>query len=512
MKLKKVLAVLMASAMIMGMSVTTFAATPEENDSVSVADQILNVDKNATITAYQIIDAEYTEDGFTGYKWVAGDKAGEPVTFTQTEDGTDVVEGLTDSYITSIISEGALGELTSKDARTDNLEAGTWLLIVTGSDLDKVYNPMIISVYYTGSGSAGTINSGTVDAEDNWSLATSGAYAKSSDVPVTKTVDDGDQTGENDQVAVGDQVTFTITSTLPSYSQASTPTFVVQDTIQHGLAYVMEGEGDGAKVKLDSITVGETVVDEKNYILEMTNEDGKAGFKITFDGKYLKSIAGATQNRDLRITYKATVTEDAVTNVGQNDVEIDYEHGSSTTTEYFYTVSVDGVIKKTREDGTTGLPGATFTLYDDYTDGNSNEKPEADELCGNEITATTTEEGGYDIEFKGLDPDKTYYLTETAAPDGYSINNTVYTITFENLTEAENGTVTYDVLVDGKKITTITYGQESSTENPFVIKNTALSDLPSTGGIGTTIFTIGGCAIMIGAAGMFFVSRRKENK
>ena len=133
-------------------------------------------------------------------------------------------------------------------------------------------------------------------------------------------------------------------------------------------------------------------------------------------------------------------------------------------------------------------------------------------MCGNEITATTTEEGGYDIEFKGLDPDKTYYLTETAAPDGYSINNTVYTITFENLTEAENGTVTYDVLVDGKKITTITYGQESSTENPFVIKNTALSDLPSTGGIGTTIFTIGGCAIMIGAAGMFFVSRRKENK
>ena len=40
--------------------------------------------------------------------------------------------------------------------------------------------------------------------------------------------------------------------------------------------------------------------------------------------------------------------------------------------------------------------------------------------------------------------------------------------------------------------------------------NTELSSLPSTGGIGTTIFTIGGCAIMIAAASLFFVSRRKS--
>ena len=35
---------------------------------------------------------------------------------------------------------------------------------------------------------------------------------------------------------------------------------------------------------------------------------------------------------------------------------------------------------------------------------------------------------------------------------------------------------------------------------------------PSTGGIGTTIFTIGGCAIMIIAAGLFFATRRKTEK
>nr|WP_289072475.1 LPXTG cell wall anchor domain-containing protein [uncultured Blautia sp.] len=42
--------------------------------------------------------------------------------------------------------------------------------------------------------------------------------------------------------------------------------------------------------------------------------------------------------------------------------------------------------------------------------------------------------------------------------------------------------------------------------------DTKLSSLPSTGGIGTTIFTIGGCLIMIVAAGLFFASRRKSAK
>lgn len=44
------------------------------------------------------------------------------------------------------------------------------------------------------------------------------------------------------------------------------------------------------------------------------------------------------------------------------------------------------------------------------------------------------------------------------------------------------------------------------------IPNTKLAALPSTGGIGTTIFTIGGCVIMIAAAALFFATRRKNEK
>ena len=51
-------------------------------------------------------------------------------------------------------------------------------------------------------------------------------------------------------------------------------------------------------------------------------------------------------------------------------------------------------------------------------------------------------------------------------------------------------------------------------EKPEEIKmnDTKLSALPSTGGIGTTIFTIAGCLIMVAAAGLFFASRKRTNK
>ena len=51
--------------------------------------------------------------------------------------------------------------------------------------------------------------------------------------------------------------------------------------------------------------------------------------------------------------------------------------------------------------------------------------------------------------------------------------------------------------------------------NPTVtvdVSDTQLHELPHTGGIGTTIFTIAGCLIMVTAAGLFFASRKRTNK
>ena len=72
-KLKKLFAVMLSLIMVLAMGITSFAATgvtPTEDDAKEVT--ISNVEAGATITAYQIIDAQYNTNGFVGYVWATG--------------------------------------------------------------------------------------------------------------------------------------------------------------------------------------------------------------------------------------------------------------------------------------------------------------------------------------------------------------------------------------------------------------------------------------------------------
>ena len=105
----------------------------------------------------------------------------------------------------------------------------------------------------------------------------------------------------------------------------------------------------------------------------------------------------------------------------------------------------------------------------------------------NEANATTTLVAtNGTLQVTGLD-EGSYAFKETKAPEGYKVspNNKEFTITANESAEV--------------------------TVNELSFVNTKLSALPSTGGIGTTIFTIAGCVIMIAAAGLFFASRKKSD-
>lgn len=239
----------------------------------------------------------------------------------------------------------------------------------------------------------------------------------------------------------------------------------------------------------------------------------------------LNGYAGQT----LTITYSAKVNDTAVlwkdanTNTAKlnytNDSKVNGKDTSAEKKTYTYTFDIggtatgtDGIITKTGKDKSSEKPleGALFGLYkagENVTADTVAKAAEADAYK----KATSDDKG--QINFSQL-KEGTYYLKELSAPKGYSVNTHVYTVVID-ADYNEDGTLkTWSVTIDDKT-STFTLNNEGtwdSAKNGTYIVNTTLSSLPSTGGIGTTIFTIVGCGIMIAAAGLFFASRRKENR
>ena len=573
-KMKRLWAALLTLAMVLGMSMTTMAAAPNPATDVKTVD-VENLEPGVTVTAYQFIKATYNEtnDGFTGYEWlVDGDsnsnvKAGDTVTIKTGT--TDEVVGLTSDFITKLAASDLtkLKNITTAEAdatgkATLSLKPGTWLILVTsGDDTSKVYNPMVASVYYAKSGSDNTMDGDSVDASEKWTLETTGAYAKTSDLTITKTVDDDTKEIERDRtktenIAKSEKATFTVNTTIPSYSDAYLDTgdhkltFEIKDTINAGLRYCGAPK-DTVQVTAPKKTVNGVSVDAErgtDYTVTYYDKDEKelttdkyeteaAYFIVSFSPAYLKSLAAAT-DRAVTITYKAFVTTAAsVVTPGENTVTLTYSDTPSSTkdktaSEKVYTFDLDGdneggAFTKVKEDKTTPLARATFTLYRTYENG------KLDDAFG---SYTTGDDGT--IRFHGLgalEKDAqgdvkenqsgtgAYYLKETEAPAPYTVNDTIYKVEVVDIIRASatDDTVTgYTVKVSdpktGETIGTTTFtvssGKIQASGSTVNIVNTKIINLPSTGGIGTTIFTIGGCVIMIAAAFLFFANRRKSSR
>mgnify|MGYP000837647314 CR=1 FL=1 len=118
-------------------------------------------------------------------------------------------------------AEAGAGAAVADDVKytdfTADLNAGYWLVIVSGT-VDEEYNPMLVGVYYSANGSDNTMTSNPVNADSNWTLETSIAYAKSTTPSIKKEIVDG-ETAKGNDVAIGDTVNFKITTTIPSYSK-----------------------------------------------------------------------------------------------------------------------------------------------------------------------------------------------------------------------------------------------------------------------------------------------------
>ncbi len=547
--LKKISAVLMAAIMMLAMcAVSAFAdgdSYPKPTDTNTIT--VNNVEAGATVKAYHIVKAQYIDGiGFEKYVAISGTNISDPVAPTAAEI-QDIAARISDGrFISDEFDTTTLTYDAETGSYTANVTAGYWLILVTGGNASKVYNPMIAGVYYSVSGSDNTMVSQPIDASDKWSILPGTAYDKSVDVSVEKTIIGGTgktTTGtisdKGDDVAIGDHINYSIEGTIPAYTSAYTKAvYKITDTTSDGIKLLPSSDDYPITVK-----VGNEAVAATNYTL--TVEDHK--MVIDFDSDFVLAHAGQA----VVVTYYAQLTENAGTNFDANinTVKVTYsngptvdEEGNTPTTDtpedktYHYTFEISGSLygkgsvegdKITNEITKTGtkstatkytdteygpLSGAEFSLTMLDAKGNKTDK-----------VYTSTSDANGQLNFKGLDAGS-YVLEETKAPSPYSLNaadipvkitaayNEDGTLNNYNITIGEDGnskSFTYTATYTEEGITKIESSQAD--KSTFEFKNTPISELPSTGGIGTYIFTIAGIAIMAIAAGLIIVSRKRRN-
>lgn len=334
------------------------------------------------------------------------------------------------------------------------------------------------------------------------------------DKDITGAADDND-VGDYD---IGDSVPFTITGTIPkNIDQYTTYTYTITDTMTGGLelnAATIEVTVGGIKV-YDATEVG--FVADKDVSVNAT----QAGLTVTL-GNYIlahkDTLAGATAAKVV-VEYSATLTADAKIDSAdggnKNNVEITYQNdpyttSSGTTTPdevEVKTFDID-IFKyynvKTEVEGEpvitkTALPGAEFELtnsegeYASVTGDNGNYIFAGWVNESGINTKMTSPENGY-IALDGL-KSGIYTLRETDAPDGYNLLNKAITV---KITDA--GVVT----ISGQDSSEVTLG----TDGVIEVLNQSGTELPSTGGMGTTIFYTLGGLLAVGAAVLLVTKKR----
>lgn len=543
-KMKKVLALILAMAMVMGMGLTTFAknagsdqvyGTADDRGSISVAG--ITYEETITVTAYQIIEATYdqTNRNFTGYNPLYTGISLDPTTneYTVTQDVVNSIladiRGDNQSVTPrpySMTHDAGTGYYTAED-----VPVGTYLVVIENADT-KVYNPVVVSTKYI-------ITDGQNDVEDKtYDIESSTAWVKVSSVPdVIKEIENGETDVKGNAVDIGDEVTYNVTiDPIPNYV-GDYPVLNVVDILSEGLTY-----------KENSLTV-KVVDDSASPNTEIPLASGtdyqfaRNGQELTVD--FVLPGTGYTLNehhgRKVIISYTVTVNSKAAVNESgnNNNVTLNYTTDSKTNGNddtdtdktYTYTFDIDGATTGTKDiitkigegNESNALPNAIFGLYLDsncqvpYTNGSGSlTKAEGLSEAANTVTSDSTGQ----LYIKGLG-EGTYFLKELAAPGGYSVNTHVFTIVISAEYNTDGTLKEWTVMIDNAETAkfTVTHGSTGSdmsdniATNPGIdIKNTKLSDLPSTGGIGTTIFTVGGCIIMIAAAALFFMNRRKSEE
>lgn len=330
---------------------------------------------------------------------------------------------------------------------------------------------------------------------------------------------------------IGDTIEYRITATIPSdlrgYS-SDTYEYIISDTLSEGIEIV----ANSVQIYTSPTFSSTSLVESDYHSITYGTTDDEPTFVIDFDVYGISEDIILDGIETFYIYYKAVVTEDALiaTDYETNVATLVYSNNPYDSTSYgeikdtVYTYTFDLDVLKTEGDGVTPLAGAQFALYEvtgdvlnqtitqvylaldtdtDDTIGPQTYYPVNQAASSTTGIITTNASGDFNI--IGLDDETTYMLKEIQAPDGF---NTIDPITFVIHAEYKE--------VGGVPVPTITTtGTEFSADTSGLfgtIINTSNQLLPSTGGMGTTIFTIVGAIFMVSAVILLIAKRRKISK
>ena len=486
-KAKKLVTLILTALLVLSiLPMNVFAAQRDVTTSSTASIKINNAVENDELAAYKVVDITYNAANNTlSYAWnSAFANYFAPHTVDEfaalTDDSAELkslLAGLPNYIIANSITPVGSTQTVDADgtATFANLAMGEYFIRPTSTT--SVYQLMLQKVEPTVSGNKYVIDDVTFTA-------------KHKEVSVDKAAD-------KTSVTKNEKVTYTITVDIPTYAaQATDKSFYVADLLPDGLTI------DTASIK---VKIDEADVDTAAYMLD-TTATAKYTFKLSVDTTQYAANWATSGGNKLKITYTATLNNDATTEVNvkeTNKVTFDYSnypyvensHAQKTAAVDVTTFAIK-IDKFVKGQEATKLAGAKFDLYRTATQaeidtGKSSEIPHTSiqgiKLEGDKVTdanGTATFE-----KYEANDTNYDYYLVETQAPSGYNLLDNAVQVNFND-------------------------SDVAPTEGIYTVEvpNSSGIKLPVTGGTGTVIFTIIGIALMVGAVVLFVVSRKKAKE
>lgn len=497
--LKKIMSLILTAIMVIAMCVPVMAANGTGTIIMSGSDN------SHTYSIYQILIGDYAGGKLSNVKWgSATDKSGVNVTDTELAAFTALsndAQATADAVNAYVKNNTVTAEIVGNGSAT--VPTGYYVIRDSYTDEQNVAQSVsthIVKVV------------GDVNVTPKVGVPTSDK--KVDDKNDSNSTEDDVNWKDSADYDIGDAVPFRLHGTLPkNFDSYKTYKYIFHDQESEGLTF-----NNDVVVKVDKV-----VVPENNYEVITPGGESSCTFEVKFnDLKALKSDDGTsitvTKDSNIYVYYTSTLNEHAVigSKGNPNEMYLEYsnnpnaggERDTDKTPKDKVIVFTYKVVANKVNENKKALPGAAFELFK-YVKVSEGWGWKSLGVKG----ATDNGDGTYTVDSKpitqfswnGLDDGK-YKIVEVVTPSGYnSIEPIEFDVTAGHQEDSDNPQL---ISLSGDKFTgDIITGALTSN-----IENKSGSTLPSTGGIGTTIFYVVGVVLMLGAGVLLITKRRMSAK